>query len=121
MACAQTMRVTAIVFNGITHTPINKTAMIKLGGWTATDGVMDNAGRRFSPEEMLGGEVEFDFPNTEEFDPANYQGICSDLQFTTSVGKSYLMTGAKLTSTLEIKDSEPSVKLSFKGDSVVAY
>ena len=119
MAClSRTLRVPTIVFNGINHTPLNKTAMIKLGGDLADNTLMDNAGRSFSSTKVEKGEVEFEIPLNKDFDPRNYRGQCGDLQFLTDAGISYLMTNAQCSSNLEIKDSEGKVKLTFVGDVV---
>ena len=122
MPCAsQTIRVSTVVFAGINHTPINGTAMIKLGGQVADNTVVDNAGKAFSSNKMEPGEVEFEIPNIATFNADRYRGECGDLQFLTSAGSSYLMTNAQCTSNFEIKDSDSKVKLMFKGDAVTAF
>lgn len=120
MACqSRTLRVTTITFNGINHTPLNKTAMAKLGGDIADGTVMDNAGKSYSSTKVEPGEVEFEIPLNADFDPGNYRNQCGDIMFLTSEGKSYLMTNAQHKGNLEIKDSEGKVKLSFIGDAMV--
>lgn len=122
MACpSKPIRVTTITFNGINHTPLNKTAMIKLGGEINDGGSVDNAGRFFGSSKMEPSEVEFEIPLTVEFNPENYRGQCGDLMFLTSEGLSYLATNSATSENIEIKDSEGKVKLSFKGDAAVIY
>ncbi|HYW57677.1 MAG TPA: phage tail tube protein [Polaromonas sp.] len=122
MPCpTQTMRVTTVTFNGINHTPINKTAKIKLGGEIDSDGVMDNAGKYFGGTAMEPSEVEFEIPNTADFNPENYRGQCGDLMFLTSAGVSYLVTNARLGESIEVEDGSGKVKLMFKGDAAVVY
>lgn len=122
MSCtSRPMRVSTIVFNGINHTPLSGTAMIKLGGEVSADGNVDTAGRYFGTTKMEPSEVEFEYPLTDEFDPENYRGMCGDLMFLTFSGKSYLVTNAMVASSLELKDSDGKIKLTFKGDAAVVY
>ena len=122
MPClSQTIRVTTIVFNGINHTPLSSTAMIKLGGQIADNTIVDNAGKAFSSSKMEPAEVEFEVPLIESFDPDVYRGECGDLQILTSAGASYLVTNAQCSASIEIKDGESKVKLSFKGDAATVY
>lgn len=122
MPCAsQTLRVVTIVFNGINHTPITKTALIKLGGSVASDGVMDNGGRYYGTSAMEPSEVEFEIPLTVDFNPDSYRGKCGDLMFLTEEGLSYLATNSQLSAAIEIKDGEGKAKLQFKGDAAQVY
>ncbi|WP_298702677.1 phage tail tube protein [uncultured Variovorax sp.] len=122
MACAsKTIRVATVVFNNINHTPVNKTALIKLGGEVASDGVTDNKGRWFGTTTVEPAEIEFEFPLTVDFNPDNYRGQCGDLMFLTVEGMSYLSTNAQLSAAIEVKDAEGKVKLAFKGDAAVVY
>jgi Phage tail tube protein len=120
--CASTaMRVTTVVFDGINLTPLAKTAMIKLGGIVSDGGEMDTAGRYFGGSKFEPSEVEFEIPNTADFNPEQFRGQCGDLMFLTDGGASYLVTNAQCASNIELKDGENKIKLSFKGDAAVIY
>lgn len=122
MPCAsQIMRVSTVTFNGINHTPITKTAKIKLGGAIASDGVTDNAGKYYSGSTTEPAEIEFEIPNTADFNPDNYRGQCGDLMFLTTTGVSYLSTNAQLSAAIEVEDGSGKVKLMFKGDAAIVY
>lgn len=121
MPClSRTLNIPTVAFNGINHTPLNNTAMIKLGGSIASDGAMDNAGRFFTGSKIEPAEVEFEIPLNAEFDADNYRNQCGDLQVLTDAGDSYLITNAQLSAAIEIKDAEGKVKLMFKGDVAVS-
>jgi hypothetical protein len=115
------MRVTTVVFDGINLTPLAKTAMIKLGGIVSDGGEMDTAGRYFGGSKFEPSEVEFEIPNTADFNPELFRGQCGDLMFLTDGGASYLVTNAQCASNIELKDGENKIKLSFKGDAAVIY
>ena len=115
------MRVTTITFDGINLTPLSKTAMIKLGGVIADGGETDNAGRYFGGQKQEPSEVEFEIPNTADFNPELFRGQCGELMFLTDGGTSYLVTNAQCSSNIELKDGENKIKLQFKGDAAVIY
>lgn len=122
MPCAsQIMKVSTVTFNGINHTPITKTAKIKLGGPMASDGVTDNAGKYYAGTSVEPAEIEFEIPNTADFNPDNYRGQCGDLMFLTTTGVSYLSTNAQLSEQIEVEDGSGKVKLAFKGDAAIVY
>lgn len=122
MPCpSKTMRIATITFNGINHTPINKTAEITMGGEVADGTVVNNNGKAFSGTKMEPGMVDFEMPNTAEFNPDNYRGQCGDLQVLTTEGQSYLCTNAQFKENLKAKDGEPTVKLGFVGDVIVPF
>jgi hypothetical protein len=122
MSCASTtLRVATIVFAGINHSPINKTAEVTMGGEIADGTVTNSAGKAFSGTKIEPGEVDFEMPNTAEFNPDNYRGQCGDLQVLTSDGNSYLCTNARLKAGIKVKDGEPTVKLGFIGDVIIPF
>jgi hypothetical protein len=116
-----TITVATVVFNGQALTPLNKSAMIKLGGEVADTTNMDNAGRAFTSTKIEPGEIEFEIPLTRDFDEKQFRGQCGDLQFLTREGANYLITNAMCSSSIEIKDGEGKVKLSFRGDAAVSF
>ena len=122
MACnSKTLRITTIAFNGINHTPINKTAEVTMGGEMADTTAVDNSGKAFSGTKMDPGLVEFEIPNNAAFNPDNYRGQCGDVMVLTTDGQSYLCANAQHKGELKAKDGEPTIKLSFVGDAVIAY
>jgi len=114
------MRVTAVNFNGMNLSPIDKTAHIKLGGDVADSGLMNTNSRYFPTFKKEPAEVQFDIALTTDFDATKFVGQCGDLQFLTAGGASYLVTNAMFASNLELKDGDGKATLMFKGDPAVA-
>lgn len=115
------VRVSTISFAGINHEPIDKTALIKMGGPIASDQVMTVKGRYYGTVKVEPGECEFEVPYTPDFNADTYRNQCGDLMMLMSDGVSYLMTNAQTANNIEVKDGDGKVKLTFKGDAVVLY
>jgi hypothetical protein len=112
---SQTARITTIVFNGVNYDPVDKTALIKLGGAIASEAMMTVAGRAFHALKMEAAEVEFEIPWTKDFNPESLRGGCGDLQLLTDGEIGFLVERASLANPLEFK-SDGKIKVTFKGD-----
>jgi hypothetical protein len=112
---SQTARILTVVFNGVNYDPIDKTALIKIGGAIASESIMTVAGKSFHALKMEGGEVEFEIPWTKGFNPESLRGGCGDLQLLTDGEIAFLVENASLAIPLEFK-GEGKIKVTFKGD-----
>ncbi len=122
MPClSSTIRVVVIVFDGINFTPITKSAKIKLGGLVDDGGETNVAGEYFGSHKMEPAEVEFDYSSTNYFNPDTVRGRCGDLQVITAEGYSYLVTNARLATSIELTDGDGKFKLAFRGDAAKIF
>jgi hypothetical protein len=115
------MLVTTISFNGVNYTPINKTAVISVGGLAADGTTVDNANRASHGTKIDPATVQFSFKKEPGFSVDSIRGQCGDLMYLKASGEAFLVTDAMLSDPIEDKDGEPNYEVKFVGSPAIPY
>jgi hypothetical protein len=115
MTCPIVFIVTNVQFDDINITPIRKSIELELGGEVADGGEVNEAGKYFSGSKKEPAKLKFMCGIDDSFAATDLIGRCGDLQILTSEGSNYLITEARLASTIKLKGGESITELEFIG------